>query len=305
MRLTHSSSALVRAFQISNRRLFLIVEGLLDRAFYSRLIASHPDLNSDLIQIRLAQEIDPNLGNGKTAILNLYRHMRRNHKLMPNFGGIKKAVAFMLDKDVDDLRHCLCRSPHVIYTEWYGVENYLFRHGDLRLALINGALLDASSIGTFPASIDWTHQCATEWTDWIAFCYIAVKRDVGIGNFGANCSLFHNGPRSNINLVKKAAIETACCSRTGMPPANLAAEIADAVRIVQRLLVRYDHDKIFNGKWYLYFLATDATRVAAGRQLPSDLVERLEAALFASLNFADHWAETLKNKLLSLRATLN
>jgi hypothetical protein len=63
-------------------------------------------------------------------------------------------------------------------------------------------------------------------------------------------------------------------------------------------------DEIFNGKWYSRFLAHDAKRFAAGRQLPAGLDDRLEGALLASLDFREAWTNALQQRITSVLAVL-
>jgi hypothetical protein len=293
-RVGYSSNGMLRALEMSRANVTAFVEGFLDRSFFSHLIGSNTSAGGKAIEIRLAHELDSSLGNGKTALLVLHAKLRERSRLAFTIGTERKAVLFFLDKDVDDIRRTRKRCAHVIYTEHYSVENYLFRNGDMCKALSCGACLDCQSIGAWPSNRAWTRQAARAWAEWIAFCLMTSKfRTPGLPNFGAR-SLIHDGEYGPLNTAKETNLLTAVSKRTGKTMAVVRAAYERELKRVVESVGNDTVDGFFNGKWYSGFLAKDAERVAAGRQLPQGLEERLETALLTTLDFRGDWVNELQ-----------
>jgi hypothetical protein len=300
----YSRNGIVRAIEMSRCDVTAVVEGFIDRMFFSELLNQNADTVGKAIQIRLAHEINSSLGNGKTALLALHSRLKLHKRLIFTIGSDKKAVLVFLDKDIDDLKRTRRRCPHTIYTEYYSVENYLFRHGDLARTLICGACLDGQSVGALPTNQQWTLRAAKSWEAWIAFCLTTSKyRTPGLPNFGVE-SLIHSGPYSPLDAGKEATLLNAVARRTGRALAEVKTAYGRKLARVRTLLAADAIDQIFNGKWYFGFLAQDAKRLAAGRQMPSGLEDRLQGALLASLNFRAAWANSFQQKITAVLAQI-
>jgi hypothetical protein len=296
-RLGYSSNGMLRALEMSRANVTAFVEGFLDRSFFSHLVGSNTSAVGKVIEIRLAHELDSSLGNGKTALLALHAILKHRSRLAFMIGTARKAVIFFLDKDVDDIRRTRRRCEHVIYTEHYSVENYLFRNGDIAKAISCGACLDCQSVGAWPSNRAWTNQAARAWVEWIAFCLMTTWfRTPGLPNFGAR-SLIHGGEYKPLDAAKEATLLAAVSKRTGRTMAAVKAAYKRELKRVTKSLGDDTVDRFFNGKWYSGFLAKDAERVAAGRQLPQGLEERLEVALMTTLDFRGFWTDELQKRI--------
>jgi hypothetical protein len=287
--------------QMSGIAVWAFVEGPNDRAFYSQLCAANQHLRAVPHRISLILEIPRRRANGKRALICLYRYLRRRRALLSDFTGKKTLAIFFLDKDADELSRSLCRSPHVIYTEHYTVENYIIRHSNLLVALSSCASLDLESVrhrlGT--NAVQWAERAAINWLEWIVFCVLVKKLSIrGIANFGANRSLFHSGPYQPVDAALKGPLLNAAQARSSMTLPEFTVAYARARRSVARLQTQGRLDKVFNGKWYLYFLEADAEAAAAGRAYnPSGLRGRLIASLLSTMDFAAPWSHQLQNTI--------
>ena len=126
-RLTYTSEkAFLRALQISSDQLTILIEGRSDTFFYDHLCSPIFENSHVRARIRRSREL-PGGAQGKAALLKLYDYLRSRAKLFHEFKGKKIAVLFFLDKDVDDYARRNKRSEHVVYTEYYDHEAYLFR----------------------------------------------------------------------------------------------------------------------------------------------------------------------------------
>jgi hypothetical protein len=300
----YSRNGIVRAIEMSRCAVTVLVEGFIDRTFFGSLLNENAAATGKSFQIRLAHEVHTSLGNGKSALLVLHAKLKQNNRLMFTMGADKKAVLVFLDKDIDDLKRMRRRCAHTIYTEHYCVENYLFRHGDLIRTLTCGACLDCQTLGAFPSNQQWTFRAAKSWEAWIAFCLTVSKYGTaGLPNFGVE-SLIHSGPYSPLDAGKESTLLNAVAKKTGRTLAEVKIVYARELARVKIVLAADAIDQIFNGKWYSSFLAQDAKRLAAGRQMPSGLEDRLEGALLASLDFRTAWTNGLQQKITSVLAQI-
>jgi hypothetical protein len=293
-RLAYSLAGVIRAAQMSSSAITAFVEGYLDRVFYGELLAANGTASGKTVTIRLAQEFHSGLAEGKKALLDLHSTLQTNNLLLFGTGSNRKLILFFLDKDVDDLKRALRDCPHIIYTEHYCTENYLYTHGNLRKALAAGANLDPQSLCGFPSNEVWTKNAAASWADWIAFCLLVIKtQPPGIPNFGT-VSQFNSRPYDPTNATSLSTLLTAVTSRIGITAAAAGSIFTKEQRRTHRFLARNWFNRIFNGKWYALFLSADARTIASGRQLPPKCEERLEAALLATLDFSAPWAQGLQ-----------
>jgi hypothetical protein len=291
-RLYHSQLGFIRQMQASRYRLWMFVEGMSDRYFYDSLCRARPTQAAIPYWVALAHEIPGYRGNGKAAILGLYRWLRQTQRLVTVLGNRKTAVLCCLDKDIDEILRCRARSPHVVYTELFCVENYLFRHGDLCKAAQVAAQLDHASVQALVGNdqLQWSQRAADSWKEWVTFCVFVQQNGIGVRNFGI-ASQFQNGPYRAVVPTMRAVVMSACQVASGMNANAFAVAYANTEARVNKLYAKGQHDRVFNGKWYASFLAADAGRAAAGRQHQQrDLPERLTSTLAMSLDFSAGWA---------------
>src|SRR5579859_6899784 len=128
-RLVRAPRGFIRALQISRVALNVFVEGDLDSYFYGQICQQ--ELPGSFAYHIIRSDQLAALGQGKTHLLKLFESMRRRGLLVLEFKGNKSAALFFVDKDVDNLRRKIKRSVHLTYTEYYEVENYVYKHGKL------------------------------------------------------------------------------------------------------------------------------------------------------------------------------
>jgi len=145
-RLRHSESACLRRLQISRHNLFAFVEGpTLDPFFYGRICLQACKNNGISYRVCTANELPENAG-GKTSLVRFYRYVRAKGKLVSELNGKRTALVFFLDKDLDDIGRCKCRSHHVIYTKYYDAQNHVFKHADFIRGVSSAASIDISEL---------------------------------------------------------------------------------------------------------------------------------------------------------------
>jgi hypothetical protein len=293
-RLRHSEKALIRSLQLSRTDVFVFVEGWTDRYFYDKGCKVALNGLPRTYELRLSRELAAG-GEGKHALLNFFSYLRGRKLLFHEFKGKKLAVIFFLDKDVDDFLRIRKRSKHLVYTQYYAVENYFVRHSDLGDALAAAACLDADSVRAILGNQDaWSRRAATEWKDWVGLCLLArAVRANAPSNYGRH-SQVNVGAYGGVIPGSVMLMEGEIQAASGLPAARFQQISARVNRFVARMFAIGLHDRLFKGEWYGFFLVEDARRAAAGRPHdPNGLANRTFAVASSKLDFLQPWAEHL------------
>lgn len=197
-RLRYSWKGHLRSLQISRKQLIVFVEGKeSDPYFFGKLCGVVCKPLKMSYQVRLAHELPAKCG-GKTALVEFYRFLRQSSSLVSQLGQKRTGVIFFMDKDIDDLLHRKCRSEHVIYTEYFDVQNHIFRASDLHEGLASAVSIDPAMIRSHSLfSGDWCRCAALRWKEWIKLCVFAQKYKVTSAcNYRVTSRINHplNGP---------------------------------------------------------------------------------------------------------------
>jgi hypothetical protein len=294
--LRHSPSGFIRAMQLSATQLFVFVEGQCNDPYvYTKICEAVCRPKGVAYEYRIARELPGGTG-GKNALIQFCKHLRRKKLLVNDFKGKQTAVIFFLDKDIDDILRTQIKSPHVVYTQYYDIENHLFASGDLAEAAAAAASFDkgqiARAIGDYG---QWRARTAAAWKDWIKLCVFSKKRNVpGEYNYRVSSRINNplNGPTDPHALtVRMAQLQTA----TGLPTNKFKRAFERVSKLVDALFIRGDHDRIFKGKWYAALLSEEIKSVAMGRPYNShNLADRLLTGLALTVSFNDPWTEHFK-----------
>jgi hypothetical protein len=297
-RLRHSYGGYLRSMQIASKDLYIFVEGKQsDRFFYSRICETIPDLSSRY-EICIAEQL-PGGAGGKQSLLGFHDFLRKRKELATSLGGKRKATLFLIDKDLDDLQHRMIRSRHVVYTEHYDVQNYIFMHGDLRTGAASAASLDparlSADLGNAPA---WCRRACERWREWIALCLCMTEDRISCE---ANYRVISPVQTRLSEPTDAALYETltrniAC--RVHIPLAQFRQRIEATTRKVDRYFSNGLHHRIFKGKWFSAILADQIDITMAG--LPYDrngLASRLPSVIAATIDFTEPWADHFRNSL--------
>jgi hypothetical protein len=303
-RLRHSASGFLRLIQISGANVAVITEGRIDRLFFGSLSKEALRTRHHIsLTIRSVRELpDMDIAGGKNAVRSYFEFLRRRASLTTRLGGKTSLIVFCLDKDLDDLTRRRIRSPHVIYTELFDVESYLFKFGDLCTASSVATSIDLGTIerAIAPAS-EWLTRVTESWRDWVAICVFEITGShVATGNYGRCPSPVHDSSGSVVP-EKLARCLTNLQTRTGLPAVEFQQQWGKNCRRVARYYRRGLADKIFKGKWYSWLLLRDLKRLFADRDVDwSGLRDQLSNHLFHTLDFRTQWAAPLIEKFSSL-----
>jgi hypothetical protein len=271
------------------------VEGKdLDSSFWGQLCGRVCGSRNVSYRVQVAREL-PEGGEGKSKLIAFYRFARSRRQLTSSLNGKVSTLVFFLDKDVDEIRRRKCRSPHVIYTLNYDVQNYIFRHGDLFRSASAAASLDLQELSEHPSfAPGWCAKAARRWKDWIVLCLFAVKHAGGRPVNYRSVSPINrplNGPVDMI-LHQNQLADTQ--SRSGIEDEQFSRLIGRLAHQVDRYFSTDTYDLVFKGKWYLTLLENDLRDAFPMRGQMQNVGTRTAAALLATLDFGGDWATHLR-----------
>jgi hypothetical protein len=305
-RLTYTSErAFLRAIQISSDQITVFVEGREDTYFYDRLCSPTCEESQIRIRIRRAHEL-PAGAPGKPALLKWYNFLKSRGKLFHDFKGKRLATLFFLDKDVDDLARIQKRSGHIVYTEYYDFEGYLFREGDVVRAIAAAAQVDERrAVRWLGPAQEWRRRASERWKDWVKLCLFANLRKLpGVCNYGAYSQL--NTPLSDkVDSVELARRRAELESASGLGRKQFERAFRRVAARVDSAYAADRAERVFKAKWYPA-IAEDEIRRSAG-SYPingTGLRSRLPECLLLTLNFDESWSEWFKGPLRALIARL-
>lgn len=300
-RLKHSAAAYLRSMQISTDQLWVFVEGkIADRYFYGRFLEDECGVSGVRYRLVLAQDLPgAQGGGGKGVLLSFFSYLRQKKSLFSILGGKKTTTLFMLDKDIDDIRRKRKRSPHLVYTEYYCVENYLFRHGDVIDAAAACLYLDRRTIeSALGTQGEWRKSALDRWFDWTTLCLSAATLGVSSPcNYGARSAV-------NITVDGKADGALVAAKRAAIARAygNTLESVMNIFGKIEKKSKRYYsqglHDYIFNGKWYGEILERDLDPVAKRHSVNSNgISNKVISNLLQSLDYNETWSTRFRTAI--------
>ncbi len=304
-RLHHSFSGHLRLMQMSTTQLFIFVEGKqCDPYFFASICSATLD-DRLKYEIAIARQLPGDTG-GKQALISFFEFLRMRKSLFSDLGGQKTTCLFFLDKDIDDLQRRKLRSRHVVYTQHYDVQNYIFKHGNLVTGTSAAASIDPRRIDRqLTDASEWCRKAASLWRDWIALCLRMLEDGIPCeANYRVLSPIQtrYCGP-TDINLHLE--ITRRLARRNRIPVSDLRRRIELSRRKVSRYFAKEEHHRIFKGKWFAIILADDVDRIMAGDPYDNNgLPGRLPSAIAATLDFTEAWTEYFKQPLREISMEL-
>jgi hypothetical protein len=301
-RLRHSPGGLRRRFQIGITDVVLVAEGKTDRYFYSKLLGHFCQSKGVSASVVIAREL-PDGAGGKQSLLAYHDYLRKKGSLCSTLAGKKTLVVFLADKDVDDLARRKRRSAHILYTQTYDYENYLFLHGNVVEAGAAAAGLDVMSVAALiPDHAAWVRRAAEEWKEWIKVCVFAIRRRITRGGtYGIKSSPINGAPYSGIDNRALAARQHLLRTESRLTPEGFRRAWRRVSKTVDELYALNRQDEVFKGKWYSWFLAEDLRRAAAGRDANLDSLERrIPHHVAMTLDYEQPWSAPVRASLEGL-----
>ena len=249
-RLKHSPAAFIRKLQMSRSKIHVVIEGRKSDSYVYGQICRKLDPSSFFYQLIRSEEL-PTQGSGKQHLLAYFMYLRRRNSLKIDFKGQKSVVTFILDKDIDDLHRIKKRSAHVIYTRYYDIENYIFRHGNFIKAIAAACSEDPSRVERkFLAPEQWSELAADRWREWVALCVLAARYKIKrVANYSAG-SPINKGFAGNLDMVKYRNKLEELRIASGLSSADFESLHKRMRSKVGQLYRDGRADEVFKGKWY-------------------------------------------------------
>jgi hypothetical protein len=304
---THSFAAYRRLMQMSRYQVFVFVEGSdNDPYFYGKIC--DPVFVSEGVSYQLsgAHELLGTTG-GKKLLLSFFVYLKQSGSLIDDFKGKRTTCIFFLDKDIDDLARSQRRSPHVVYTRFYDVENHIYAAGKLLEGAAAAASMnpaDLQALLSDPAK--WRASAALRWKEWVKLCIFSQRRKIRCGcNFGVPYSPINtplNGPLDSISHSQRLA---ALQSQSGLTSRQFRRSFGTISQLVDAIYEGGEYNRVFKGKWYKTILEADIKHMAPGRRYDSNgLVARLTSAIAVTIDFNGSWADHFRTPLCNLIALM-
>lgn len=291
---THSNLAsFLRSLQMSNKRLFVFVEGTDNDPFFYGSLCSVALSGTNILYVVMNSKNIPECSAGKKGLIDLFNYLNSKSSLFSNHKGKKTGILFFLDKDIDDLTDVHIDSDHVVYTYYYEVENHIIEHGDLRHGCAVAASIDPQELAKCIGDTkEWLKNTAYSWIDWVNFCVFSKMAKLD------NCPLNYNRPsqfnNQSLGTVNQAEYQRCLAiikSESGLSDSEFLIEFKRISQIVKNLYEKGEYGKVFKGKWYKYFLNEHIRQLA---KTTSGNVDGFEKHIFryisGSLDFHAAWA---------------
>ena len=302
-RLRHSFQAYRRSMQMSSDKVFVFVEGKTDRYFYGKICESVCGQAGVPYRLASADELDQGTTvatktGGKTVLDNFFVYLRQSTCLADDFQGKKTVVLFFSDKDIDDLLRKQRRSPHVVYTRHYTIENEIFREGDIAEAAAAATSMDIQVVARgLGDQAKWREEVAELWKDWVKLCVFAKKREIRECNYGSSSRV--NSPLYGpVDPILLSSVLATLEARSTLSSTDFALKYAKVSKYVDHIYANNQFDTIFSGKWYMNFLVERVKTIAGNRAYDQEaLPKRLRSSLTLTIDFQAPWAEHFKSPL--------
>lgn len=303
-RLTHSNSGFIRSLQISKHNLFVFVEGQTHDPYFYDKLCKHICKSKDIkYTVKDAKQLPGETG-GKNKLITFFEYLRENSLLVLDFDGEKKTFAFFLDKDIDDFLGRQISSPHLVYTKYYTIENHLYIDGNLTEAIAAAASLSEDTANEIIRdNKEWRKTVASTWKDWIKISLFARVYNINCEcNFKTPSKI--NKPFCQNSIDQKAHKKYLdfLQNRSGFSEEDFTQKFSEISTMVDNLFAQGNHDFLFQGKWYGYFVVEAIKSVKSN---VNGLDGKIESTLLMTMNFKKSWVKHFAVPLNNVVAMLN
>jgi hypothetical protein len=263
-RLKYSRGAMLRRIAMArDAALFVFVEGKVNDPFLADfLCATSPEITKRGYEIRKMDDIARDAGQGaggKSAAIDFYDYCKAKGKLVQSNLGGDRIIAFLVDRDAQQIVGGRRRSSHVIYTLEADAEAHLYAGADQVGALALAATIDRREAAKLANSLgDWRAALANEWRPWIELCYLAeaVRSRCWVG-FGKAKSHIHEGDGfGKLNLATKKLAEREVEKTALVRGAEYSKAKAKIYGAVAAQYTRGTQATLLKGKWLAQPLAS-------------------------------------------------
>lgn len=299
-RLTRSFEAFVQSLRMSRHELFVFVEGDTDFFIYNKI--AEVECNNNRVRYEVVKSQQLAGEGGKQTLLDYFDYVKSKNLLIDEFQGKRTASIFFLDKDIDEYCKVQRHSPHVLYTDYYEVENYMFRCCDISRAVALVVSAKETVIQEMIGDYDrWRRDCADLWEQWVELCFFSkVYLNGTICSYGENCSKINDGVLGKVAVTELAKYWEQIKERSCLGERQFSTVKRKAAKVVKRLYEKDAHDTVFKGKWYIRFLQ-ELISNKFNRRLDEKSVV---TALRACLDLDTPWTRRYRHVIQSLSSQI-
>lgn len=290
----------MRRMQVSRRNFFVFVEGTnIDGYVHGK--------NCDIALEELGIDYEivpaaclPGDGSGKSRLLTYYETLNNKGALISRFADQTTVSVFFMDKDVDDHKGSTIISDHIIYTEYYDVENHVFAEGDVATAVSVGCSLSPRwARQAFGDRGKWQQQMSALWMSWVKLCFasnlLAIRNESNYGRPSPLNSPYHYPPAADLVLAMEIQSHKGARSADGNCRSWCAARAT-----VDGLYLNGRWDEVFKGKWYAEILASHVREIAPTPIDRKALATVLLKQVAATMTFGSSWCREVQNRVRGL-----
>lgn len=300
-KLKHSQDAFIKSLQVSSKQIYIFVEGRQgDPYFYSCVCKS---IKNPSFEYRIYTADDlPFRRKGKQGLLTFFQYLRQAKKLTSLFLGKKTICVFFVDKDVDDIKRIKKRSPHLIYSKYYDIQNYIYEHGNIKQGVAVAASVDPEILpSTLNDASVWCLKMAKNWKHWISLCLLVLKENISYeSNYGV-ASKIQTRACSSIDSTVYSSYLSRLRLKSGFTSADFDSRYLRITNRVDFYFANRDHHKIFKGKWFTKILVDYiALSLYDTTYDNNSLVAKLPSTIIMTLDFSESWVDDFREPLMYL-----
>lgn len=273
---------------MSNTGVFAFVEGDRDISFYDGLCSSYFKATGASFGMRRARDL-PGATGGKVPLMHFARFCEKKNVFSSSLDGKVTKILIFVDKDIDDLKHSMMNHNNVIYTEYYCLENYLFKFGDLTEAVSTACALSRQEVEMlFPDWTLWRKEAALQLKDWIALWIFSGTHSVNDQcNYGQYSTI--NGlPGRRVDKVLHRSHYARIAAAAGLTEVGSKRVLNRLFKNLDAMVAAGEYDKILKGDWYAVTLELDLREIAP-RVVKNWFRDVLLGVLNATVNFGSGW----------------
>ncbi len=293
----------MRQMQISSTEFFVYVEGSNTDGYVH---GNNCDIALTPMKVRFevvpAGQL-PGGGGGKTRLKEFFEELQRSGSLVSTFQGKTTVVAFFMDKDIDDAIGTLISSDHILYTDFYDVENHVFSEGDVARAVASACSLSPNWCrDTFGEAGLWQANAARNWVDWVKLCYSSKTSNAATeANYG-RLSPVNNPLYAVADSNTLAKLERKLHKSIREKSKGSCHEWVNSREEVDRLYKSGNWDVVFKGKWYAHILAAEIVARSPYSFDTKHLAPTLVKQVAATMHFSSPWANKVRAAITQLAA---
>lgn len=253
-RLTYSYGGFLRSMQMSSNKIFIFVEGGLDRAFMDRISARVCRPQDVGYRIYSSKELPGETG-GKRVLVDFFEELSGGYHLACDAFDKKMYSLFLIDKDADDFSQRAIESPHVIYTKTYDLEGHLISCGEINRALSDaGDITIEQSNFLIPDPDALIVEFVKDWKYWIALCLISYANQIKCVCTFDKCSQINQGVFSGVDLDKLECHKNDLAERMGVEREVFDLQFGEVLAEVEDSISSGNPLRYFKGKWFHHLI---------------------------------------------------